>query len=269
MYDKALAAARESLRLNPLSTVNYGNVVATYLILNRLDEAKATAEEARAQGLDGPLIHRILYLVEFLQHHSEGMEREAGALMGKPGYEDAVLYLESETAAYGGEYAKARELTARAVDSAQRAGQMETVAGYRAGAALREAFVGNIALAKEAAEAALALSTSKDVEALVAIALGLSGDSVQAPHLAADLGKRFATDTIVQLQYLPMIHRPHGFEAAMRAKRLRRCLRPLPTKWVWMAVFALLICEARLTWLASSARMRRSSFGRSSTILAS
>ena len=206
MYDKALAAARESLRLNPLSTVNYGNVVATYLILNRLDEAKATAEEARAHGLDGPLIHRILYLVEFLQHHSEGMEREAGALMGKPGYEDAVLYLESETAAYGGEYAKARELTARAMDSAQRAGQMETVAGYRASAALREALVGNVALAKEAAETALALTNSKDVEAIVAITLGLSGDSVQAPHLAADLGKRFATDTIVQLQYLPMIH---------------------------------------------------------------
>jgi eukaryotic-like serine/threonine-protein kinase len=179
-YDKALIAARTALRLNPGSTVNYGNVVAVYLILNRLDEAKATGEEAHAHNLDGPLIHRILYSVEFLQHNAAGMAREAGSLVGKPGFEDAMLYLESETAAHGGEYAKAREVTTRAVDSAQRAGQMETVAGYRASAALREAWVGNFPLAKQEAEAAIALTNSKDVEAIAAIALGLSGDFVWA-----------------------------------------------------------------------------------------
>jgi len=37
------------------------------------------------------------------------MEREAVGLMGKPGYEDFILRSESDTAAYGGQFAKARE----------------------------------------------------------------------------------------------------------------------------------------------------------------
>jgi hypothetical protein len=40
--------------------------------------------------------------VDFLQHDTAGMEREKEALMGKPGVEDQMLYLESDTAAYAG-----------------------------------------------------------------------------------------------------------------------------------------------------------------------
>jgi hypothetical protein len=63
-----------------------------------------------------------------------------------------------------------------------------------------------VGLAKQQAEAALALSTGRDVEAVAAIALGLAGDSAQAARLAEDLNKRFPEDTIVKLEYLPMIH---------------------------------------------------------------
>jgi hypothetical protein len=34
----------------------------------------------------------------------------------------------------------------------------------------------------------------------------LAGDSTQAARLASDLSKRFLEDTMVQSQYLPMIH---------------------------------------------------------------
>jgi len=66
--------------------------------------------------------------------------------------------------------------------------------------------VGNRALAKQQAQAALALSNARDVAGMSAIALGRAGDSAQANWLAADLGKRFPEDTIAQLNYLPMIH---------------------------------------------------------------
>ena len=144
--------------------------------------------------------------IDFLQHDAAGMEREAAALMGKPGFEDAMLGAESDTAAYGGQFAKARELTRRASDSAQRADEKETAAGYEAEAAVREALVGNMSHAKQQAQAALALSTGRDVEAVSAIALALAGDAPQATRLAEDLAKRFPEDTIVQLEYLPMIH---------------------------------------------------------------
>jgi tetratricopeptide (TPR) repeat protein len=204
-HEKALTAAQESLRLNPGKAITYGDVSYVYLLLNRLDEAKATAREAQAHNVDGPFLHFDLYLVDFLQHDAAGMEREAAGLMGKPGSEDLMLHYESETSAYHGEFARARELTRRAADSALRADEKETAAGYQAYASLREALVGNTVLAKQKAQAALAMTNGKDIEGILAIAVGLAGDSAQAARLAGDLGKRFTEDTLVQFQYLPMI----------------------------------------------------------------
>jgi eukaryotic-like serine/threonine-protein kinase len=205
-YDKALAAQQEAVKLNPGSGLAYSNLVGSYIPVNRLDEARATAQEAQTRGLDSPLIHLSLYTIDFLQGDSAGMEHDAAALMGKPGYEDAILYNESDTAAYSGQFAKARELTRRASDSAQRADEKETAGGYEAEGAVGEALIGNMALAKQQAEAALALSNGRDVQAVSAIALALAGDSTQATRLADDLAKRFPEDTLVQFEHLPMIH---------------------------------------------------------------
>jgi eukaryotic-like serine/threonine-protein kinase len=152
-----------------------------------------------------PDIHFRLYIADFLEHDVTGMEREAALLMGKPGYEDAMLDLESDTAAYAGSFVKARGLTRRAVDSARRADKKEAAAEYEAGAAIREAMIGNASLAREQVQAALAFSDGRDVEGTSAIALGLVGDSAQAVRLSNDLSRRFPEDTFVQSEYLPMI----------------------------------------------------------------
>ncbi len=205
-FDKALSASQEALKLSPASGLVYGNLVSSYMQVNRLDEARTTSQEAQAHGLDSPAIHFGLYIIDFLQHDAAGMEREAATLMGKPGFEDFMLAAESDTAANAGQFVKARELTRRASDSAQRADEKETAAGYEAESALREALVGNMNQAKQGAKAALALSTGRDAEAVSAIALALAGDSAQAMRMASDLAKRFPEDTIVQFDYLPMIH---------------------------------------------------------------
>ncbi len=205
-YDKALRAAQEALKLDAGGGMTYGNLADSYVVLNRLDEAKATALEAQAHHLDTPNVHLILCQLDFLQHDVADMEREAAGLMGKPGYEDAVLHFESDAAAYGGEFSKARELARRAVASTQQTDETETAAGYEAEAALHEATVGNVALAKQQAQGALSLANSKDVIGTSAIAFGLAGDAARAERLAGDLGKRFTEDTIVKSQYLPMIH---------------------------------------------------------------
>src|SRR2546425_2931922 len=222
-YDKSLAASREVLKLNPGSGSAYGTLASSYLYLNRFDEAKATAQEAQAHNLDSPQMHLRLYLLDFVQHNAAGMEQDAAGLMGKPGYEDQVLYNESDTAAFVGQFAKARELMRRATESAQRADEKETAAGYEAEAAVREALVGNMALAKQQAHAALALSNGRDVAGMSAIALGRAGDSAQANWLAVDLGKRFPEDTIAQLNYLPMIRAA----AALRGRDTGKAIEAL------------------------------------------
>jgi hypothetical protein len=133
------------------------------------------------------------------------MKREADAVMGKPGSEDLMLYLEANTAAYVGQFAKAREFRSRAIESAQRVGKKETGAGYAATAAFNEAILGNIELARQQAHTALSLGNGDATEAFSAMALAFAGDAVQATQLAADLAKRFPEDTIVLSEYLPMI----------------------------------------------------------------
>jgi eukaryotic-like serine/threonine-protein kinase len=204
-YGKALAAFQEGVKLNPSSGFNYANLVLAYVALNRFDEAKATAQEAQAHNVDSPDIHFRLYAVDFLEHDATGMEREAARLMAKPGYEDGMLDHESDTAAYAGQFVKAREFTRRAVDSARRADKKETAAGYEASAAMREVLVDNTGMARRQAQAALALSDSRDVEGVSATVLGLAGDSAQAVRVSNNLSQRFPKDTIVQSEYLPMI----------------------------------------------------------------
>ncbi len=219
-YDKALAAAQQAMKVSGGTGITYANLIISYLLVNRLDEARATAQEAHTQNLDNPLNHINLYSIDFLQHDAEGMERDAAALMGKPGLEDAMLYGESDTAAYGGQFSQARELTRRASDSALRADEKETAAGYQAESALREVLVGDIRQAKQLAQAALALSNGKDVEAVSAIALGLAGDAPQALRLAGDLAKRFPEDTIVQFNYLPTIRAGVALQAGSATKAI-------------------------------------------------
>ena len=204
-YDKALDRAREGLRQDPGSGISYVTMVIADLALYHIEEARAVALEAQAHKLDSPFLHINLYLADFFQHDDAGMQREAAVLAGKPGYEDIVLCYESDTAAYAGQYLKARELTRRAAESAKRADEEEEALNYEAEAAVREALVGNEDLALRQAGRAAALSNGRDVEAISAIALGLAGDSPRAIRLVDDLDKRFPKDTIVHAVYLPTI----------------------------------------------------------------
>jgi hypothetical protein len=63
-----------------------------------------------------------------------------------------MFALEADSAAYGGQAARARELARSAVDSAERAVDKEHAAFYQAWAAMREALAGNNDLAKQLAE---------------------------------------------------------------------------------------------------------------------
>jgi serine/threonine protein kinase/Flp pilus assembly protein TadD len=226
--DKALAQAQEAMKLDPGSGISYGNLGFSYLYVNRLDEARATAQEAQAHNQDYPGIHYLLYEIDFLQHDAAGMEREAAALMGKPGDEDVMLDTESETAAYGGQFAKARELTRRASDSARRADNKETAAGFELEAAGREALVGNISQAKQRAQAALALSTGTDAKSGAAFVLGLAGDAPQATRLAGDVAKRKPEDTMVQVHLLPMIHALAALQSGSATKALEALVPAAP-----------------------------------------
>src|ERR1700728_3420440 len=203
-YPKANAAALQALKLNPGSGNNFVNLAYSYQWINQLDQAKTTVQESRAHNIDSPWLSLVLYTVNFLQHDAAGMQTQVADAAGKPGIDDQILFLQSETAAYRGQYANAQKLARRAADSALRTDQKETSAEYLSHDAIRQALAGNIAVAKQQAQAALATSNSRIAESFSAIAFGLAGDSGQAERLAAGLNKRFPEDTAVQFNFLTM-----------------------------------------------------------------
>jgi eukaryotic-like serine/threonine-protein kinase len=205
-YEKAVEQATEAIRLNPDFPISYDILMFSNIALNRLDEAKATYEHAIERKLGFPFFYTGLYEVAFLQNDAAAMAQQVAWAAGKPGVEDLLLYNEADTAAYSGRLGKARELSRRAVASAERAQEKETAASYEAGAALREALFGNAAGARQRAAAALGHSTGRDVQYGAALALAFAGDAARGQALADDLAKRFPETTVVQFNYLPTIH---------------------------------------------------------------
>jgi DNA-binding winged helix-turn-helix (wHTH) protein len=202
-YEAGLKESIDSHRFY-LPGLSYRNLLFSYLLLDRIKEADDVAEESRAKGQESDLA-TVLYGIAFYKDDTVGMARQVADVANRPGDEDLLLGLESDTAAYFGHLLKATEFARRAADSAERAGEKETAATYRAVSALREALFDNAAKARQQATAAKGRSTGRDLDYAVALALGYAGDANRAQALADDLDRRFPEDTIVQINYLPTL----------------------------------------------------------------
>jgi serine/threonine protein kinase/tetratricopeptide (TPR) repeat protein len=204
-YEKAAEETNASLRFEPDDEVAYGNLSEDYLALDRITDAKAALDEASKRKLDSPYLRLQRYHFAFLENDQPAMQEQSSWAMGKPGAEDGQLSDESDTEAYYGRMRKARELTRRAGESAKRNGSADTAALWQVNEALREAELGNTALARKAAADAMSSSSGSDIKLLAALALARSGDIVQSSALADKVAAEFDRDTMIQAYWLPTI----------------------------------------------------------------
>ena len=204
-FSKALAEYQEVLRLEPDNIVNYVNLSGTYINLNRLEEAQTIFDAASARKLDGGPLRVNMYSLAFLHGDDAKMQEQLAWAVGKPGDEDALLSMQSDTEAYYGRMNKARGFSQRAVASALGADSKETAASWQMNAALREAEVGNAAAARQGVSAALALSEGRDVKIIAALTLARVGDAPKAKALAAELESSYPTNTMLKLYWLPTV----------------------------------------------------------------
>jgi len=201
-HESALKEHQEVLRLSPYDSVAFRFVAYTYLLLDRVEDAAATAREARAKGLDSALGPTV-YLIAFYQNDAPEMARQVVAAAGKTGEEDLLLALNADTAAYFGHLRRARELSRQASNSARRAGENEASATYENVAALREGLFGNADKAREQIKVARPLPSEGDPYYGFALALAYAGNANGVQRLVEDFNKRFPEDMTVQ--YLPIL----------------------------------------------------------------
>jgi len=204
-YEKAVQEATEAIHLNPDSPIPYFQRIFNLIALNRLDEAKATYEQALERKLNNPLFYISLYEIAFLQNDPTEMAQQTAKTVGIRGFEDQILSLNADTAAYSGRLKDARELSRRAMDSAERAGERDPPATYSATSGLREAWFGNKDEARRRVTLALKRSSSRDAQYFAAFALTYSRDDARAKALTDDLAGRFPEDTFVQFNFLPTL----------------------------------------------------------------
>jgi DNA-binding winged helix-turn-helix (wHTH) protein/tetratricopeptide (TPR) repeat protein len=205
-YEKATEITRQVARRAPDAVSEYENLANYALALQRFDETRQVIREAQVRKIDDFILHNAAYALAFIGTDSSAMAEQQRWFASKPEFENVGLALASDTEAYSGHLAKARELTKRAVSSAVRADNKENGAVYLAIAAQREAAFGNAARARQTAAETLKLApASQGAESEAALAFAMAGDTARAESLAQDLKKRFPLDTQVQSLWLPVV----------------------------------------------------------------
>jgi len=204
-YEHALEVLLEEERLSQRGFWHYANLVSAYVNLNRLREARLAIQRGEARKLEPSNGYHYLYIVDFLEGNSRGMQQDLAWAAANPDIEDDFFNLQSDTAAYSGHRGKARTFSRRAAEAARRKDQNETAAIYLANAALREAEFGNSARALETADSALKLASSRDVSILTALTLARAGSVQRAQSLSAELAKTNPANTILNFYWLPTI----------------------------------------------------------------
>ncbi|HMK23534.1 MAG TPA: tetratricopeptide repeat protein, partial [Terriglobales bacterium] len=204
-FDKAMVETKESAKIDPDSENNYANLAILQAGLGQYDDAKATLAEARRRNLDAGWLRQVIYLVAFLTNDPKSMQESLNWAAGKPGDEDVLLSAQSDTEAFYGRVAKARDFSRRAADSAVRADSKETAAVWHVNAALREAELSNSAQAHQEVSAALALAPGRDVKVLSALALARSGDMPRARTMLSELERSEVNNSLFKLYWFPVV----------------------------------------------------------------
>jgi len=203
-YDKGIAEIETQLQLEPTLT-GYANLAATYISLNRLNDARQTLHEAQQKNFDGLTIRDYVYTLAFLSGDRAEMDRQVAWAAGRPGEEDEMLNSDADTQAYYGRIEKARDLARRATDSAVRVDAKEAGAQWLVFEGLREAELGNAAATREAVARGVALAPGRNVKITAALALARSGETAQSKTMLDSIEKSEPSNTILKLLWFPII----------------------------------------------------------------
>jgi eukaryotic-like serine/threonine-protein kinase len=198
--DDALTAELGAFRID---SSGEGALLAwAYVHGNRFGEASATIQQARARHLDNPDLSQASYVIAFLQNDATAMAAQVSA---SPSWYPAGTgdLIQSETAAYDGHIARARELAQRAIAYASQQRALQLARDYEAVLAVQEALLGNFEKAREVPTRGTGAALSLDAQGNAALALALAGNAAEAQKLADDLNQRFPEATIAQFVYLP------------------------------------------------------------------
>jgi eukaryotic-like serine/threonine-protein kinase len=222
-YEQAIPFGVDCVAVDRSAGTCYSDLVYAYTAVNKLDDAKAIYEQALASKITYPDLHQYRYIIAFLEGDDAEMARQLAWAASDPENETALLPAESDTEAFFGRFKKSREVASKAIESALRDGQKERAGRLQVEAALREAVVGNAALAAKQSAQAQAYASFEYVNSVAALTEAWAGKSEKAEQIAGVLDKTYPSDTMLHSFWLPTViamadlsrHRPEAAIAAL------------------------------------------------------
>ncbi len=214
--EKAVAGAREGLRMDASNAILYMNLAESLLSLDRFEEVKETCRKAFEKNCDGDYFHLFLYIVGLIETDEAAMAENLAWFRGRVD-EYLALNLQTGTAAFHGQWRQAQDFSRRAIDLGKRSDAGEVAAQYAAEQAVRIAFWGagtGLPTGDEAQLKTVLKTQTNNALKLVrgtysltrsALALAVAGQAEEARSLAAELKETRPKDTLINELWLPTI----------------------------------------------------------------
>ena len=216
-FDNALQNAKHAVELDPDMLSGYGQVLAAYAGLNRIDEARAILNTAFQRKGSTASFHVYLAALDWCEGKDAEMEKELQSASATPDGELAALQFRASLAGARGQVRKAREFARQDEDALDRL-HLQGRADVEAQLGAIEALVGNRAEANNAANDALRQSRTMAVVGNVATTLAVLRQDQKAIALAEELQRTRPNDTIAINVTVPTIRAVAALRPANPAK---------------------------------------------------
>jgi eukaryotic-like serine/threonine-protein kinase len=204
-YENALDNARQSVQLDRDSFSGYVNLSLAYTGLNRLDEAKATLNQALQRKLGSSFLHLQLVAIALAQNDEAMADREFELAKAGPEGEMGGLMAKGGLAACRGQMRQARELGQKSREAAERLNLKEGAAYEYTQEALVEAIFLDKSRALDDVKQSLKMSDSPNVVLNAATTLAIAGEDKKASKLVDDVARQRPYDTLVQFVSVPLV----------------------------------------------------------------
>jgi serine/threonine protein kinase/tetratricopeptide (TPR) repeat protein len=204
-FEDALQNARQAVALDPWSINGYSSLAAAYAGLNRVEEAKATLNDAFQHNVNTAGVHMQMAMLHLSQGEEQAMEQELDKAEAGPGKEYSLTGFRSGLAGMRGQLRQARELTRQSMQVTDQLGLKDAAPLMLAQQAELEAIVGNHAQALRDAAEALRRSNSINVETNTSFVFAITGDEKKALSLVDDILRRRPNDTLAQFVTAPLV----------------------------------------------------------------
>lgn len=214
--EKAVAFAREGIRIDPNYATIYMNLVESLVSLGRYEEAKETCKTAFERKLDGTYFHLFPLMIAYIEDDRAALDNNLRWFAGRDD-EHLAFDVQARAAAVRGQWRTAQDYSRRSVDLATHTNALEVAGKYAAEQAVRVVFWSSgtglpskddatlRSVLRAQTNKALGLEKGQMVVLTVALALAVSGQSDESARLLDELLTKRPKDTLLKHLWAPTI----------------------------------------------------------------